>query len=249
MSSLFGTLSNDGLEQSQDRLGGYQPLNTDIYTGTIKAAYAGKSDGGAQSVSLVVSVPGQEYRETVYVTNKLGENFFINQHDKNKKVPLPGFTTIDDVCLIVTGKPLAEQDTEEKVIKLYDKDAQAELPKAVQMLVELLDKPISLAILKQLENKSVKDTAGVYQPTAETMEKNVIEKVFHPEMKITVAEARAGKDKAEFWPAWEERNKGKTRDKRKLKEGEAGAPGRPSKPMGAAAAPAAAPARKSLFGK
>ena len=118
--SLFGNLKSDGLEQTQDRLGGgYQPKETDIYTGKIKALYAGKSAGGAQSVSLILSLAdGSEYRETFWITNKKGENFFLNKDDKTKKVPLPGFTIVDDLCLVTTGKPLAEQDTEEKTIKL-----------------------------------------------------------------------------------------------------------------------------------
>lgn len=242
--SLFGKLTNEGLEESQDRLGGFSPLDTDIYTGTIKAAYAGESQGGAMSVSLIVDVGGKEYRETLYVTNKKKENFFLNQQDK--KVPLPGFTVVDDICLITTGKPLADQDSEEKVINIYDFDAKREVPKSVPMLTGLLGQKISLGIVKQLENKNVKQ-GDEYVPSAETREINVIDKVFHPEMKLTVAEARNGQDQAKFWSAWEERNKGQTRDKRTVKDG-AGNAGAPPKPGAAPASGTAAP-RKSLFGK
>ena len=107
--SFFKNLSSDGLEEAQDRLGGYQPLDTDIYHGVIKAMYAGQAASGAMNVTVIVDLNGKEYRETVYITNKNGENFFLNKQDKSKKVPLPGFTTIDDICLIATGSPLAEQ--------------------------------------------------------------------------------------------------------------------------------------------
>lgn len=241
--SLFNKLTNDGLEESQDRLGGFSPFESDIYIGTIKVAYAGTSSGGATSVSIIVDADGKEYRETFYVTNKKGENFFISQ-DK-KKVPLPGFTVVDDICLIASGKPLANQETEEKVIKLYDFDARAEVPKSVPVLTDLVGQQVALGILKQLENKNKKnDSTGEYEPTEETREINVVDKVFHPEMQLTVAEARNGKEDPEFWGKWVEKNKGTIRDKTDKKaSGNAGAPPKP-----AAAGSTAAP-RKSLFGK
>ena len=240
--SLFNKLTSDGLEESQDRLGGFSPFDSDIYIGTIKVAYAGTSQGGATSVSLVVDADGKEYRETFYVTNKKGENFFISQ-DK-KKVPLPGFTVVDDICLIASGKPLANQETEEKVIKLYDFEQRAEVPKSVPVLTDLIGQKIALGILKQLENKNAKNAAGEYEATEETREVNVVDKVFHPEMKLTVAEARNGKEDPEFWDKWVEKNKGTVRDKTEKKAG--GNAGAPPKP--AAAGGTAAP-RQSLFGK
>ena len=248
--SLFGNLKSDGLEETQDRLGGYSPLDTDIYTGKIKMAYADKSDGGAQNVNLVVDLGGKEYRETIYITNKKGENFFLNKDDKTKKVPLPGFTVIDDICLCTTEKPLADQDVEDKVVRLYDRESKKELPKSVPVLVELLGKEVSLAIVRQLENKQEKDGSGTYQPTAETRESNVITKVFHTASRMTMVEARQGNETGTFWDSWLERNKGQISDKRTIKDGQAGAP------KGAAAARpqptptgSAAPERKSLFGK
>jgi hypothetical protein len=246
-------MKTEGLEETQDRLGGFAPLETDIYTGVIKVAYAGKSAGGAQSVTLLISMPGgKEYRETQYVTNKKGENFFLNPQDKTKKVGLPGFTIIDDICLCTTGAPLAEQETEEKIVNIYDSEAKKELPKAVQVLSGLTGKTISLGILKQLENKNEKQGDGSYAATAETRDTNAIDKVFHTETKMTVVEARNQATEPAFWDGWLDRNKGKTRDKREIKDG-AGAAGKPptraSGPAPTAGAAAGAPARKSLFGK
>lgn len=247
--SLFANLKSDGLEKSEDRLGGYQPLETDIYTGTIKAMYAGKSDGGAMSVSIIVDIGGgKEYRETLWVTNKNGENFFLNQQDKTKKVPLPGFTVADDICLITVEKPLAEMDTEQRVIKLFNYDTKKEENTSVDMLIEAIGKPVSLGIVKELRNKSVKNADGKYEDTAETRTVNAIEKVFHPEAKMTVAEAREGANTAAFWDNWSKRNKGIERDKRSIKDGQAGGDRKaPAPKAGAAGGEAAAP-RKSLFG-
>ena len=178
--SVFGNLSNDGLEETTDRLGGFNVRDTNVYPATIKVAYAGESQGGAKNVTVVVNLPDGEYSETIYVTNKQGENWFLNQNDKTKKVPLPGFTTIDDICLVTTGNPLSAQPTEEKVVKVYDYDEKKELPKSVQVLVELTGKTVLLGIVKEVVDKSVKnDTTGEYEPTGETREQNIIAKVFH----------------------------------------------------------------------
>lgn len=243
--NMFSSLTTDGLEETEDRIGGFRPLDTNIYTGTIKAAYAGQSDGGAQNVTLIVDLGNQEFRETVYITNKKGENFFLNKNDNTKKVPLPGFTTVDDICLVTSGKPLAEQDTEDKVVNIYDSEAKREIPKTVPMLVELLGQEVSLGIVRQLENKSQKDGNGKYVAIADTREVNFIDKVFHTETKMTVVEARNGADEPTFWNAWLERNEGQTRDKREIKDGEGGNTGRP----GSAPKAGAKSERKSLFQK
>lgn len=248
--SLFGNLTNDGLEETQDRVGGFGAVETDYYEGTIKVAYAGKSDAGAQFVNFVVDLGGREYRETVYVTNKKGENFFLNKDDKTKKVPLPGFTVADDICMCAVEKPLAQMDAEDKVVKVYDFGAKKEVNKTVPVLVELLGKKIGLGIVKTLENKSDKQPDGSYVANAETREVNSIEKVFHVPTGFTMVEVRNGVEAPAFKDSWVERNKGKTRDKREIKDGAGGASGAPRASGAApqqATAGAAAP-RKSLFG-
>lgn len=251
--SFFGKLKNEGLEQSEDRLGGgYRAFDTDIYTGTVKMAYAGKSAGGAQNVTVIVGLGNREYRETIYITNKKGEHWYTDKEDPKKKQPLPGFTTMNDLCLVCTGKELAEQDTEEKMVKIYDYEAKKELPKSVEVLVELLGKPVSLAIVQQLENKSEKQ-GNDYVPVAETRTTNLIEKVLDPDSKMTVFEATHNATESVFWDSWVERNKGQVRDKRTIKDdGSTGSSGRPSSRASnsntAPTAGAAQTPRKSLFG-
>ena len=226
--SIFGNLTNEGLEETTDRLGGFQIRATDIYPATIKAAYAGQSAGGARNVTIVVELPDGEYSETIYVTNKKGENWFLNQNDKSKKVPLPGFTTIDDICLVTTGKSLAEQDTEEKVVKIYDFEERKELPKAVQMLVDLIGQPLFLGIVQQTVDKNQKnESTGEYEPTGETRDENVIEKVFHDPSKMTVVEARQGATEPVFFEKWLSKNKGNIRNKAKGADGNGAQSGRP----------------------
>lgn len=245
---MFNNLSTEGLEQAEDRIGGFQPLTTDIYTGPVKAFYAGESAGGAKNVTVIVDVGGKEYRETIYVTNKKGENFFLNKQDNTKKVPLPGFTTINDMVLVTCEKQLADLDFEEKTIKVYDPEAKKELPKAVPMAVEMIGKVVSLGIQQVLESKKVKnDATGEYEATEEERTINTIAKVFHTESHMTVPEATAGSEVAGFWDKWLDANKDKVIDKRD-KNPKAGNAGRPPKPGAAPGQGEAASPAKSLFG-
>lgn len=247
--NLFSNMSTEGLEESEDRLGGYSIHGSGIYEATIKAMYAGESDGGAVSVTVVLQLPGgKEYNETVYITNKQKQNFFLNKQDKTKKVPLPGFTLIEDICLIASGKPLSEQATEEKTVNMYNKDLKKQAPTVVPMLVDCIGGALSVAILKVLENKNAKDGAGVYQPTAEERETNRIDKVFDTGSKMTVLEAKSGATESKFWDAWSEKNKDKTRDERKIKNGQGAVAGKASSAAPQAGASASAP-RIGLFGK
>lgn len=243
MSNMFGNLSSDGLEQQEDRLGGYTVFPTGIYTGTVKMAYGIQSQHGAKGVQLILDLDGKEYRETVYVTNRNGENFFLNKQDASKKVPLPGFTTINDICAVTTELALADQDVEEKMVKVYDTNTKTEVPKAVPTLVNLLGKTVSVAINENIENKTVQQN-GKYVPVAEERRTNTIEKVFHTESKMTVAELMRGDGKADFWDKWAEKYTGQARDKRTIKDGQGGAPGRP----GVAPAAGATAPKRSLFG-
>lgn len=246
---MFGNMTTDGLEKQEDRLGGgYQPLETDIYTGVIKAAYVGKSQNGAMNITLIAQLGDREYRETVYISNRNGENFFISK-DK-KKVALPGFTIINDLCLILTGEPLSAQQTEEKTVNVYDYDAKKELPTKVDMLTGLLNEEISLAIQCQTVDVNKKnDTTGEYEPSGETRDENVIAKVLHTETKMTVVEAVNGAEAATFWDAWLERNKGKTYDRSTGKAAGGNTGGRPVQRPAAGSGTGASSAGKSLFPK
>lgn len=252
--SMFGDMTRESHEAAEDRLGGFQVYDTDIYSGTIKLAYASQAPSGARCINFEFDFGGKTYKETVYYTNKKGENFFLNKDDKTKKVSLPGFTLVDDICLLTTETPLSGQATEEKVVNVYDRDAKKELPKSVPMLMDLLGKPISLGIVRATVNKTEKNSNGDYVPVAsgETRDENNIDKAYHTETQLTVVEAQRELTKGEFWGKWVEANKGKTRDKtvKNLNtSGNAGRPGNgPPQSSANSNTPGAAPARKSLFG-
>ena len=239
----FGNLGTDGLEQARDSLGGGGAIDSDSYTGTIKLAFAGASSGGARFLAVHIDLNGREYRETLYVTNKQGQNFY---EKGGKKIPLPGFTVANDLALLAIGYPLSAQTIEEKVVSLYNFEERKEIPTKVQAVTSLMGKEITVGVLKSIIDKTKKnEQTGAYDPTGETREENNIDKVFHAESKKTVSEFTSGAESAEFHDKWVEKNKGQVRNKATGATGKTGLPGQ------AAAAPAAGggkPAGKSLFG-
>jgi hypothetical protein len=279
--AIFGNLSTEGLAKTEDRVGGGNGWirDTDITIFTIKALYAGKSSSSnAQSVTFIgVDEAGKEYRETFWITSGAGLNYYMakdrNGKETGEKNSLPGFSIVNDICMIATDKPLDQQQDEEKVVKVYDADAKQEMPKAVPMLVECIGKKVALAIYRQLENKSKKsESTGKYEPIADEREINLAEKALFPTFRTTVREAEValtnggsvsnddkivnaqGEDVAVFWDSWLEAHKGKVRDKRTIKDGAGGTAGRPGA-RAAGAPPASGSAanggteRKSLFSK
>lgn len=230
--SLFGNLTSAGLEETQDRLGGFKVLESGPVTGKIKLAYAGKSaNSDAQSVTIVLDTrEAGEYRETFWITNKEGKNF---SEKDGKKTALTGFTHIDDICVMTTNKPLASQAHEDKVINIYNAELRREAPTTVPMLVELLGKEITFGILKQIEQKQARNaTTGVYEDVEGFRETNVTDKVFHYPSNLTMVEAKKGSQTPTFYAAWVEKNKGQTRDRRNSSGGaqtiQGGRAGRPA---------------------
>jgi hypothetical protein len=233
MNAVFGNLTTTGLEESQDRLGGgFRPLESGAYTGKVKLAYAGKAvSSNAQSVTIVLAHAGGEYRETFWITNKEGKNFYERDGKKNA---LPGFTIIDDLCVVTTNKGLAQQGAEDKVVNLYDFDQKKEVPTSVPMLIELIGKDVTFGIQKRLVNKQAKNqTTGEYEDTAEEREENVTDKIFHYPSNLTVVEAKKGIQTPTFYGAWIEKNAGVTQDRRSIKDGAGAQTGRAGRPMGA----------------
>lgn len=245
--NLFGNLTSDGMEEVQDRLGGgFQARDSDAYDFKLKMMYAGQSAEGARNVSVVLEDAKGEYRETIFVTNKKGENWFLNKQDPTKKVPLPGFTTVDHLCKLATGLGLADQEWEEKVINLYDYDQKKEMPKSVMVCTSMLGHPITCGLIQTKKNKGVKQADGSYVDGPEERIEVNINKVFHTETKMTVVELEDKKETAEFYDKWVEKNKGVVIDKRTIKDGQAGKVAGAPQAAGANGAPVA---KKSLFAK
>lgn len=197
----FSDIDTSDMEQSKDVIGGEYTKNTGIYKAIITAAYRTVSQGGAVGVGLIMKLEDDtEYRETLWVTNKEGKAYYVHK-TTGKKSPLKGFSMIDDLCWIVTEKPLNAQNTEEKQVKIYNSATQKEEPTLVPVLTDLVGKTVLVALIKERTNKTQKQ-GNEYVPIAEERFINYIDKFFHPELKCTYPEARDNLEKGAFYEAW-----------------------------------------------
>lgn len=235
---MFDNLTmSDDITAEKDVLGGSGGLfETGVYDFTIEMAYASVSGGGAKALNVhLKSDSGQTIRKAIYVTNKKGENFYTKDGQKNY---LPGFLLATNLCLLTLKKELHQVTTEDKTIMLYDFDAKKELPTKAKVLVDLIGQRVTGSIVKEVVDKTVINDVGAYVPTGETREANEIDKFFHIDSGLTIAEIRAKATTADFKDAWAAKNTGVTRIK--AKGAKAGSPARPQ-------AAANKPAPKSLF--
>jgi hypothetical protein len=227
--------SNVTVEAREDRVGGPSLLESDIYPFQVDMIYMDKSAGGAHSINFRfagVENDKIKHRETIYITNKKGEPFYTDKKDPSIQRPLPGYTQANEILLAICGKELHEIDTQTATIKIWDKDAKAEVPVQREVLVDLLKQNVRLGILKQTVNKQVKGNGNswVDDPTGATREENIIRTAFRYEDFMSVAEIERGADEAKFHIKWIESFQGKTVDKsNKVNTGvAAGAPGAPA---------------------
>lgn len=226
MSLLGGLNKDDNIERSADSVG-FSALESDVYEGTIKQAYGTESDSRAKAIALEIDLNGRTYKETIYFTSgkEKGQKPYY-ETKQGKKVFLPGYQTLDDLCAVTTEQYLASQETEEKKVKVYNKDAKKELPTDVEVLVDLIGKKVKLGIVQTIENKW---SNGVQ--TSETTQKNSIDKVFNEEG-FTLNELLAEADEPEFINTWLDKNKGVTKDKSKAVASSSGSEGSPKKSGG-----------------
>lgn len=251
MAKMFGNLTTEGAEKVEDRVGGFTLFETDVYEGIVKLAYVTKSTSSeSQAANLVIDIGGREYRETIWMTNSKGENTYQDKKDPAKKHLLPGFISINDLAMMTTETPLSEQDLENKVVEIYDFEARKAVPTNVPVFVDMLGKPVKVAIQKRTVDKQKKDGNNVYQNTGETRDENTIVKFFHPETDQTLTEAIEGVAGGTYMNAWLGKNQGKTYNAVKGAGPNAGAAGRPganNAPPTSNGAGAAKP-KTSLFG-
>ncbi len=220
--------------------GGRQAIDSGAYPGVITMAYTMKSDGGAMGLVIIGQLGEEktEVRQTLWVTsgNAKGNKPYYTKDGEN--FPLPGFSIANSLCLLTTGKELSDQETETKVVKVYNKDAQAEVATNVEALVELIGQEVIFGVIKQVVDKTKKnDATGAYDATGETREENEIDKFFCAKdgfLNMTSTEIKAQATEPVFYAAWVEKNAGQVRNKA-TGASKAGTPGAPAK-AGAGAA-------------
>lgn len=210
---MFKDLNLEGIEEEQDRLGGYTLLDSGVYDGTIELAYVvDSSKSKSKCIVTIIKYGDHEMTERNWITTGKGDPYY----EKNgKKFMMPSFELINGMCLLSTGSPLAEQDIEEKTINVWDNDAGKELPKSMPVIISLLGKKITAAILKQKVNKQ-EEKNGKWVDINESRLENITDKYFHTETKKTVTEIKKKvelDEKDMFYSLWSEKNTGVTRDR------------------------------------
>lgn len=212
--SMLGTIKQSETAAGEEDVlggGGRKVWESDIYKCTVTMAYVLKSAGGAMGVALELkNEAGDLHRETVYITNKSGQNFYVKDGQENQ---LPGWQLVDSLALLTCNKSITELEEENMVIKLYNFDQKKELPTTVPMLKDLLGKEVYAAIQHTKSNKTQRnDATGTYDPINEAVERNELSKFFYSEDRRTVPEIKAQAEEATFYANWKERFAGKVRD-------------------------------------
>ena len=216
--SLLANLSTDSsIADEKDSIGSGGPVDSGLYNCTVAMAHIIKSQGGAMGLVLTLKTEAdKEIRQTLWMTSgtaKGGTNYYT---DKNgAKQYLPGFVQANALCLLTVGKEISAMDTETKVINLYSPEAKAEVPTKAEVLMDLLNQEITVGIIKQTVDKTVKNDAGVYVATGETRDENEVDKFFRTKDRMTTAEIRAQATEAVFIDSWDKKWTGKTKDRAK----------------------------------
>lgn len=222
MSLFDGMESSSKAAEEKDVLGGSRIMDSGIYPTRIEHAYQVKSPGGALGIALSLVTPeGQKLNKTTYISTKAGKTFYVKD---GKEHHLPGFSLMTALATLVADKSLAELETEDKVVKIFDFNTRAEVPTTVPMLTELVGKEVYTGIVRQIVDKTVKSDDGSYVPTGDTREENEIGKFFDAETKQTASEKKAGDAEAEFFGKWADKFTGEVLNKAKGAAGNAGAP-------------------------
>ena len=218
MGLLKGIKGTNKVEQTveDDRLGGQQLFNSDVYLATIKGAYLDKSSGGSLGAFLSFEIDGKQLRYTQYLTNKKGENFYTKD---GKNFMMMGYLAIDALMQLVAECPLEDAVTEDKIVKIWDNDLKKEVPQTREVFVDLLDKQVKVAVLRQIVDVTKKGDDGKYHPNGETKEENECVKFFHAETDQTLKEAMEGIEGGVFMQSWIEKFKDQIPNKAKGTQG------------------------------
>lgn len=242
MSLLKNLTSDTSIADEKDVIGGGGVLDSGLYRLKVTLAYLELAKSGALAVNVrFVTDTGRELRQQFWVQSgveKGNKNYYEKDGERHY---LPGFIMANALSLLTLGRELNELDTEKKVVKLYNYDAKAEVPTAVEVITDLIGQEIVAGVIKQVVDKRAKADDGSYYPTGETREENEIDKFFRASDYKTTAEIRAQAD-ASFYKIWENKWAGKVRDRSSKDVGKAGAP-----TPKAAAKPATPRPTNSLF--
>lgn len=238
--SLFANLTrSEDIAAASDNTGRAR-LQQGLHEMTVEYAYVVQAASGATGVALKLTSEAGTHNETVYVTSgtaKGGKHYYTDA--KGVQRYLPGFTLINDMCRLTLDKELAELETEEKTLMLYNYDAKKEMPQNVQVFMDLVGQTALVGIKATEEDK--------YKTPTESVVKLSVDKVFHPETRCTVVELESGLTEGVYADTWA-KNNAEVQDKRVLSKGGL-KPANSTAPFNGGTPPATGEKKPSLFGK
>lgn len=211
--SLFSNLERKtNVEKPKDVLGGgFQTLPSDVYDAVISMAYVSKSTGGAQFIEFEFKLPeGKIHKETVYVTSGDAKGNKFTYEKNGKEFYLPGYILADEICAVASEQLLSQQDSDERLVEVYDFETKQKVQKEYPVLIDLIGKKLKLAILQVEENKKEK-IGGQWKSINEVRTSNSIDKAFN-EDGLTTNELMDGIETPEFMEKWLDKNKGKAKN-------------------------------------
>lgn len=232
--------------KEKDTLGGGGVQDTGLYGFTLDSAYFTEAKSSALGIVLnLVLDSGAKYSETFYVTT--GKEKGCNPYyEKNgEKTYLPSYVKMNSFVEAVTGKEISLQNTEERVVDIYDYETQTTIPTKVEMLVDLLKTTGFVGVHKIRSNKQIKGDNG-YIDSPDERFTNQIDKFFNAN-KQTHSEQSAGVE-ASFVTKWVEKFGNNVIDRYKEVKGVAAGAPRATPPAQTPAGQASAPADDDLFG-
>jgi len=215
-------------------------LPTGLYAMIVQNAYLDKTSTGAMMMHLHLKRKtggNQVYRFSDCIVSGDTKGNKPTYIKDGKEFPLPGYSKMNQICQITTGLTLGQITPEKKLIKLYDFDAKAEVPREVPVVTEMVGQEILVGLQLRRENKRARQN-GKWIDTNDTREFNEIDKIFYPDG-FTVTEKKAEATEAGFVEKWRAANPdGQVIDKFKAV---AGAPAGKSAAGAPASTAAAAP--------
>jgi hypothetical protein len=218
------------IEEDKDVLGGGGPLSTDIYDMVCEYMYLDQTKSGAVMAygNFKEVNTGRNVRFSECVMSKKSGTLKATYTDKKsgKEKPLPGYSKVFHLAQIVglDIQDLSGLACEKRALKLWDKELRKETDQEKNVLVDLLGKPLKVAVYKVLETKMEDDGTGSWDiPTSEEFAKNDLVKWFNTDG-LTLEEVANGTGDELFADQWLKAHKGKERDNRVKGAPTAGAP-------------------------
>jgi hypothetical protein len=219
---LFKVEADVEVQEEKDTLGGFKIYESGLVDFTIKTAFLDDYAGGSKNITIVLEDEnGGTYTEQECVWSAKTKGPYYLDKKSGKKKELIGFSKINSLAKLLTGKGLNESAFETKVHELYSKEANGKVPTPRPTLVDWAGIQVTAGIMKKLENKSTK-SGDTYVPTAEVRETNYVDKWFDAEKRTLTEKMKDAP--AEFIEQWEKANTGRVIDKtdKSLKAGPVG---------------------------